>query len=184
MILKPRKGHASPMSLIKSRVAFFNARRFKQVFLGLVLCVSGSAFASTLFLECSLTSTTTNTASDDVRSLERDGVILEIENADGIVEVRSQSVSIPIDLKINDRKKEWRSGDAAIYDENISNSRRYNLQRVVEDPISSTRIIFDLDRSTGHLTQEVTQEVGEGLTIINITQGKCIPSKKAFSAMF
>lgn len=152
--------------------------------LGSLLTVSASAVASSTYLECSLTSITTNSTSVDVNAIERDGVILEVMNDDGSLEVRTQSVSIPIDIRMNASKREWRSGDSAIYDENLSNSRRYSLQRVIEDQISTTRIFFELDRSTGYLVQETTQELGEAMTVINITQGKCTPSKKSFNALF
>lgn len=140
--------------------------------------------ASSTYLECSLTSTTTNTTNTDISALERDAVILEVLNEDGVLEIRTQSVSIPMDIRMYASKKEWRSGDAVVYDENTSNSRRYSLQRVIEDQISITRTSFELDRSTGHLVQETIQELGEGMAVINITQGKCILSKKSFNTLF
>lgn len=149
-------------------------------FLGTSVC----AMASVTYLECSLASSTTNTAGAEVSAIERDGVVLEIVNAEGALEFRTHSVSIPIDLRMNPGKKEWRSGDAAVYDENMSSGRRYSVQRVIEDQISTTRISLELDRSTGYLVQETTQELGEGMAVINITQGKCTPSKKSFNMLF
>lgn len=154
---------------------------------GLLSClwaVSASVMASSIYLECSLTSTTTNTTSTDISTVERDGVLLEIQNDEGALEVRTQNFSIPIDIRVNATKKEWRSGDAVVYDENTSTRRRYSLQRVVEDQISTTTVSFELDRSTGYLVQETTQALGEAMTVINVTQGKCIPSKKSFNALF
>ena len=155
--------------------------------LGMLLCFLGtsvSAMASLTYLECSLASVTTNTTGAEVSALERDGVVLEVVNAEGVLEFRTQSVSIPIDLRVNPSKKEWRSGEAVVYDENMSNDRRYSVQRIIEDQISTTRISLELDRSTGYLFQETTQELGEGMAVINITQGKCTLSKKSFNKMF
>ena len=160
------------------------SRQLKCVLLGCLCVVSASVMASSIYLECSLTSTTTNTTSTDISTVERDGVVLEVLNDEGALEVRTQNVSIPIDIRMNGSKNEWRSGDAAVYDENASNSRRYSLHRVVEDQISRTRISFELDRSTGYLIQETTQELGEAMSVINITQGKCTPSKKSFNTLF
>lgn len=159
-------------------------RPLKWGLLGCLCVVSASVMASSIYLECSLTSTTTNTTSTDISTVERDGVLLEVLNDEGALEVRTQNFSIPIDIRVNGTKKEWRSGDAVVYDENTSTSRRYSLQRVVEDQISTTTVSFELDRSTGYLVQEMTQALGEAMTVINVTQGKCTPSKKSFNALF
>lgn len=156
-----------------------------RTWLLVTLCgMSGTTFATSVYLECSLTSTTTNTSTDDVRTIEREGVILELINEEGATEVRTQSVSIPLNIKISEKNKEWRSGDAFVYDENKSTGRRYNLQRTIEDPISVTHTVFELDRSTGHLIQETTQELGEGMMVVNITQGICMPTKRHFAPLF
>lgn len=158
-------------------------RKLVKLHLFWLMAMTGSAFASTVYLECSLVSTTTNTASEEVRALERDSVTLEVTNAEHSLEIRTQSPSIPIDIRMNINMKEWRSGDAIVYDENMSNNRRYSLQRVVEDRISITRTSFELDRATGHLTQETTQELGEDLSIINVVYGTCVASKKSFTKL-
>ena len=143
-----------------------------------------AALGSTVYLECTLASTSSSTASDEVKTIERSGVLLEVDNAEGIVEIRSQNVSIPIEIKIASNIKEWRSGEAYVYDENRSSGRRYSLLRMVEDAISITRTHLDLDRTTGRLTQETTQELGEGLVLINIISGTCLPAKKQPVALF
>lgn len=162
----------------------YDRRKLKYCVLLCLMNWSVCAMASTTYLECALTSVTTNTAGVEVSSLERDGVILEILNTEGALEFRTHSVSIPIDLRMNPNKKEWRSGEAAVYDENMSSSRRYSVQRIVEDQISTTRTSLELDRATGYLIQETTQELGEGMAVINITQGKCAPSKRSFNTLF
>lgn len=144
----------------------------------------GKAMASGVYLDCTLTSSTTHTASEETKTIERSGVVIELEDSDGRVQIRSQNTIIPINITMDAGTKEWRSGDAFISDNNRTSGRRYSLQRIVEDQISNTRIDFELDRSTGNLIQEVTQEIGEGLAVVNVTQGTCIPSKKQYNKMF
>ena len=142
------------------------------------------SFARTTFLECSLTVSTSNTGGHDLKHTKDQKVFLEIDSFEETIEVHTQSPSFPISLKIDENKKEWRTPDGFGYDSNKSSARRYSLERVYEDQISITQTNFELDRSTGELTQEISKTIGEDFTTITIIHGFCTPSKKQHEAQF
>lgn len=157
---------------------------FNVLLLLIVSLIPCYGYASSTLLECSLTSSTSNTLGYLSKDNESNKVLLEIVTFEGTIEVHTQSPGFPIDLKISENKKEWRTQDGFVYDINNSSSSRYILERVYEDQISVIQTRFKLDRTTGELTQEISNTIGDDFTIFNVIHGHCMPTKKFNSNLF